>query len=108
MIGLTLLAALAACSGGASTEKNADTSIAAAQSVNYTGPAPNSGDVQAFKNELWVNIVSSSRCGGCHNANGQAPTFARRRHESGLSAALQMVINDQINPSYQGGSGHNC
>ncbi|MGD9842014.1 MAG: hypothetical protein AB7U99_03795, partial [Steroidobacteraceae bacterium] len=62
---LSLLATLAACSGGADTEQNADTATTGALSINYIGPAPSSTDVQAFKNEFWVNVVSSSRCGGC-------------------------------------------
>jgi hypothetical protein len=69
------LLGLAACSGGAPTTQNPDSAIAAA-SV-YTGPAPASADVEAFKVNLWQNINMSSRCGGCHKAGGQSPEFAR-------------------------------
>ncbi len=112
-VGLAMLAGLAACSGGASTEKNADTtSTAAALSVNYTGPAASSADVQAFKNELWVNIVSSSRCGGCHNANGQAPSFARLDDVNQAYQAALQVVNlaqpDQSRMVAKVAGGHNC
>ncbi len=110
---LSMLAMLAACSGGADTESNADTTATATGlSINYTGPAPSSTDVQAFKNELWVNIVSSSRCGGCHNANGQAPTFARLDDVNlAYQAALQAVNLSQPDQSRivtKVASGHNC
>lgn len=110
---LATLAALAACSGGASTEKNADTNAnAAALSINYTGPAAASADVQAFKNEFWVNVVSSSRCGGCHNANGQSPNFARADDVNLAYQAALQVVNlaqpDQSRVVAKVGGGHNC
>ena len=54
---------LAACSGGVPTTQNPDTVTATA--AVYTGPAPASADVEAFKVNLWQNINMSSRCGGC-------------------------------------------
>ncbi len=113
VVGVSMLAGMAACSGGASTEENADTTAtSAALSVNYTGPAPGSADVQAFKNELWVNIVSSSRCGGCHNANGQAPTFARLDDVNLAHQAALQVVNlaqpDQSRIVVKVAGGHNC
>ncbi len=74
-VGMVMLAACS--SSGPSTKQNADTN-ATVQTVNYSGPAPTSADIQAFKNEFWNNIVVSQRCGGCHNqTKGQAPEFAR-------------------------------
>ena len=109
-----LLAGLAACSGGAKTESNADTtSTASTASVNYTGPAPESTDVQAFKNNFWVNVVSSSRCGGCHNeTKEQSPTFARLDDVNvAYQQALQVVDlaqPDQSTIVTKVGGGHNC
>jgi mono/diheme cytochrome c family protein len=110
---IALFGALSACSGGAGTESNANTGATAnGLSINYTGPAPTSTDVQAFKNEFWVNVVSSSRCGGCHNANGQAPTFARLDDVNlAYQAALQVVNLAQADQSRivtKVGGGHNC
>jgi mono/diheme cytochrome c family protein len=76
---------LAACSsGGAPTEVNPVTS--ATPVADYTGPAPANADVQAFRIEFWENIKANNRCGSCHGAGGQSPTFAR---------------NDDVNLAYQ-------
>lgn len=106
------LVALSACSGGASTQQNADTN-ATIQSVTYSGPAPTTADIQAFKNEFWVNVVSSSRCGGCHNeSKGQAPEFARSDDVNQAYAAALQVVNlsqpDQSRVVAKVGGGHNC
>lgn len=110
---MSVLAGLAACSGGASTEENADTTARAnASAINYTGPAPESADVQAFKNEFWVNIVSSSRCGGCHTATGQSPNFARSDDVNAAYQAALQVVNlaqpDQSRVVSKVAGGHNC
>jgi mono/diheme cytochrome c family protein len=108
----SMLATLAACSGGASTEQNADTTAAGTLAFNYVGVAPNSTDVQAFKNEFWVNIVPAARCGGCHNANGQSPNFARTDDVNlAYQAALQVVNLSQPDQSRivsKVAGGHNC
>lgn len=105
-----LLLTLAACSGGSGTQQNPNTSQTAES--QYTGPAAASADVQAFKNEFWVNVTPSSRCGGCHYANGQAPNFARADDVNvAYSAALQ-VVNlaqpDQSRVVTKVAGGHNC
>ena len=83
---LVLLAALslAACGGGAETKENPI--INQAPVPDYTGPAASTPDIQAFKINLWENLKASNRCGGCHNATGQSPRFAR---------------NDDVNLAYQ-------
>ncbi len=110
---LTALAGLAACSGGKSTEENANTTAnASGASINYVGPAPESADVQAFKNELWVNIAVTSRCGGCHMQNGQAPTFANRDDVNAAYQQALQVVNlaqpDQSRIVTKVAGGHNC
>ena len=101
---------LAACSGGAPTTQNPDTAIASA-SV-YTGPAPDSADVEAFKVNLWQNINMSSRCGGCHKAGGQSPMFARSDDVNQAYSAALTVVNltqpDQSTMVLKVGGGHNC
>ena len=50
--------------------------------ADYTGPAPQNADVQAFKLNLWENIKANNRCGGCHNAERpDAAVRAQRRRE---------------------------
>ncbi len=86
--GLALLAAalLSACSGGAATTANPNLSQQATQNI-YTGPPPASADVEAFEQNVWVNISGSNRCGACHGVGGSGvPSFAR---------------SDDINQAYQ-------
>jgi concanavalin A-like lectin/glucanase superfamily protein len=109
LVPLALLV-LAACSGGAPTTLNPNVAVASA-SV-YTGPAPESADVEAFKVNLWQNINMSSRCGGCHKAGGQSPMFARSDDvNQAYSAALTVVNLTQPSQStmvVKVGGGHNC
>jgi hypothetical protein len=104
------LLGLAACSGGAPTTPNAD--IATASASVYTGPAPASADVEAFKVNLWQNINMASRCGGCHKAGGQSPEFARSDDVNQAYSAALTVVNltqpDQSTMVVKVGGGHNC
>jgi Concanavalin A-like lectin/glucanases superfamily len=106
----SLALALSACSGGAPTTPNPNTANAAV-SV-YTGPAPDSPDVEAFKVNLWQNINMSSRCGGCHKAGGQSPEFARADDVNQAYSAALTVVNltqpDQSLMVVKVGGGHNC
>ncbi|WP_299594278.1 LamG domain-containing protein [uncultured Microbulbifer sp.] len=76
----TLLASalLAACSGGSgqSTEElpntNPDT-----DDTSYSGPAPESEDVQNYKRYIWDNLAAENRCGSCHIEGNQSPRFVR-------------------------------
>jgi len=68
--------ALGACGGGAETTQNPVTSGGSAPT--YSGPAPATADVQAFKINVWDNLKANNRCGQCHVAGGQAPTFVRQ------------------------------
>ena len=68
--------ALAACGGGADTVQNPVTSGGPAPT--YSGPAPATADVQAFKINVWDNLKAGNRCGQCHVSGGQAPSFVRQ------------------------------
>jgi len=110
-VAIASLAVLAGCSGGAGTQQNPDTN-GVAQASSYNGPAPQSADVQAFKNNLWVNIAVSNRCGGCHKAGGQSPQFARSDDVNlAYQAAVQLVNLTDPSQSHlvaKVGGGHNC
>ena len=110
--GLPALLALlvAACGGGAPTETLPDTS--GPQSLAYTGPPPASPDVQAFRVNVWENLRSDSRCGGCHGAGGQAPTFVDFTDVNAAYAQANTVVN-LSDPAasrmvVRVGQGHNC
>jgi hypothetical protein len=109
-----ILAALAvvltACSGGAATTPNPNSSDPTV--AGYSGPAPATADVQAFKVNLWDNIKDSSRCGNCHKAGGQSPMFARGDDVNlAYNDALQLVNlaqPDQSRMVAKVAGGHNC
>src|SRR6185312_14982706 len=108
---LVLAAALTACSGGgAQTVQNPVTQ--APPVADYTGPAPQNADVQAFKLNLWENIKAGNRCGGCHTAGGQTPQFARNDDVNQAYTAANTVVNlsqpDQSRMVIKVGGGHNC
>ena len=79
---------LSACGGGAPTTQNPVTSGGSVPT--YTGPAPATADVQAFKINVWDNLKAGNRCGQCHVAGGQAPQFVRQ---------------DDVNLAYQAANG---
>lgn len=116
IVGATLL--LGACAGGgASTTANPNLSNSA-QANTYTGPAPQSADVEAFETNLWVNIANPSPpagtppCGSCHKAGGQVPEFARTDDiNQAYSAALTVVTltaPSQSTMVQKVLGGHNC
>lgn len=103
--------ALAGCSGGSSTQDNP---VPAAPNVgaDYVGPAAANDDIQAFRTEFWTNIRTADRCGGCHNANGQAPSFARSDDVNQAYQQATGIVNRE-NPSLsllvtKVAGGHNC
>ena len=65
---------LAGCLGGEETVDLPNSGTVA--NSNYSGPAPATDDVQAFKRSVWDNLVSSNRCGACHSTGGQAPPLS--------------------------------
>ena len=110
LLAVLSIAALAACSGGAQTTVNPNTTPPTV--ADYTGPAPGTGDVQAFRINLWDNIKASNRCGGCHNATGQTPRFARNDDVNLAYAEVNGVVNlaqpDQSRMVVKVAGGHNC
>src|SRR5204863_314711 len=77
---LALVAAvLAGCSGGSGPAVEVVPGAGGGPvTQTYTGPAPSTADVQAFKINLWDNIHADNRCGTCHSVSGgQTPLFAR-------------------------------
>ena len=106
------LIVLSGCSGGASTTQNPAAGGQDGGGSDYAGPAPLTPDIQAFRVNFWENIRGSSRCGNCHNAGGQAPTFARSDDVNAAYEQANPVINRE-SPSQSPlvlkvGGGHNC
>ena len=87
MLALLPLALLQGCGGsssGADVTQNAPAQNGG-QSSNYSGPAAQTADINAFKVNVWDNLARADRCGNCHVQSQQAPSFAR---------------NDDINLAY--------
>ena len=81
-------------------------------STGNSGPAAANADVLSFQTHLWANIKGSDRCGGCHQAGGQAPLFARPDDVNLAYQAVGPLVNF-TNPALSElvlkvGGGHNC
>src|SRR5687767_1995735 len=105
-----LALAVAGCGGGASTAENPVTQPPTPS--GYTGPPPASQDVQAFKLNVWDNLMTSNRCGQCHGTGGQVPSFVRGDDINLAYEAANGVVNlgspaDSMMVTKVGG-GHNC
>jgi hypothetical protein len=83
--------ALAGCGGGAETVENPITTPATPSA--YSGPAPATADVQAFRINVWDNLKAANRCGQCHTQGGQAPPFVRNDDVNLAYAAANTVVN---------------
>lgn len=101
---------LVACGGGAQTQALPDTGVPL--SVSYLGAAPATSDVQAFKLNVWDNLVGKNRCGGCHGTDGQAPMFVHQGDVNIAYAEAAGVVNLQVPAESRMvtkvGGGHNC
>jgi cytochrome c553 len=109
---LALLATLAACTAGGPATTSTQQTTPGTTASSYTGPAAANADVQSFKVNLWENIRTSDKCGGCHHEGGQSPMFARSDDVNLAYQAANPLINfsqpDQSTLVLQVSSGHNC
>jgi hypothetical protein len=102
---------LAACGGGAGTEVLPPNIITPPS--NYSGPPPESDEVQAFSLSIWANVRPGgvAGCGSCHGASTQ-PLFARD-DDVNLAYAAARPLLDALQASSSRlvtkvGGGHNC
>jgi len=116
LIGVALACALiAACSGGSGqqvtsnvnpVDTNTDTGVV------YNGPSPSTDDVQNFKLNVWDKLAGTDRCGSCHVAGKQEPSFVRA-DDINLAYAEANKVIDLSAPVLSRmvtkvGEGHNC
>ncbi len=116
---LVMLFNLTGCGSGSAskTKDNANTTVTTpgTEVFTYKGQkTASTEDILKFQNALWVNIAVESRCGGCHNATGQTPRFARA---DDINLAYEAIISNGLvtlsNPSQSHivdkvAKGHNC
>ena len=89
---LLLVSVMLAGCGGAEVEQNPPPPVQEENS-NYSGPAPQTDDIQLFKLTLWDNVALSSRCGACHVQGNTAPYFARNDDINLAYSAAQPLVN---------------
>ncbi len=78
----------------------------------YSGPAPLSDDIQAFRLELWDPLRTEDRCGSCHGTGGQSPQFVRTDDVNLAYTAANTAV-DLTSPAASRlvtkvAGGHNC
>ncbi|MFC6633582.1 LamG domain-containing protein [Microbulbifer taiwanensis] len=106
-------ALLAACSGGSGqdTEEQPNTNPGSG-GANYTGPAPETEDVQQYKRYIWDNLAANNRCGGCHVEGSQSPHFVRGDDINAAYDAGRALVNlaqpAESRLVTKVGGGHNC
>jgi len=109
---LALLTTIAACTAGGPPTTSTQATTPGSSASSYTGPAAQNADVQSFKVNLWENIRTSDKCGGCHHEGGQSPMFARSDDVNLAYQAANPLVNfttpDQSTLVLQVSSGHNC
>lgn len=110
-IALLAGAVLSGCGGGASTTENPITTPPTS-GPTYSGPAPATADIQAFRINFWENVRGTNRCGNCHTVGGQTPQFARSDDVNAAYQQASSVVN-RDSPSQsiivaKVGGGHNC
>ena len=111
---VALVSLLAACSGGSgqSNTENVNTDVGNQSPELYTGPAPQTEDIQNFKLNIWDNLVGEDRCGACHVEGGQSPQFVRGDDINLAYNEVSSIVNlsdPQSSEMVQRvGTGHNC
>jgi len=96
LIAILVLVFISACSGGGADVvelPNTNNGTGNGGIPAYSGPPPATDDVQRFKLNIWDNLVTDNRCGGCHVENGQAPEFVRIDDINVAYAAANTVVN---------------
>mgnify|MGYP006201505087 CR=1 FL=1 len=78
--------------GGAEVEQNPPPPVQE-DNTNYTGPAPQTDDIQLFKLTLWDNVALSSRCGACHVQEKLVAVRAERFVVVGDASKLVQTLN---------------
>ncbi len=107
---LLLVSYLSAC-GDSEVESQPPVQVDTPNST-YTGPAPQTEDIQKYKTALFDNVAISDRCGACHKIDDQAPYFARF-DDVNLAYAATTALVDLSTPAQSRlvtkvASGHNC
>jgi hypothetical protein len=106
---------LTACggSGGGNAENPAPPPQNTGSSFIYSGPAPNSTDVQRFQQAFYNNLVNDNRCGSCHTRGGAGKTAFVDRTDINFAYSEALTLVNFENPAASKivekvYGGHNC
>ncbi|MEM9624388.1 MAG: LamG domain-containing protein, partial [Pseudomonadota bacterium] len=88
----TLSLFLQACGSGSGAGTSENPITATPDVSNYSGPAPATADVQAFKLNVWDNLVPNNRCGSCHS-DDQNPRFVRADDINSAYTEANAIVN---------------
>jgi hypothetical protein len=109
---LTLLTIVAAWTAGGPATTATQATTPGTTASSYTGPAAANADVTSFQINLWANIRTPDKCGGCHHEGGQSPMFARSDDVNLAYQAANPLVNftqpDQSTLVLKVSGGHNC
>ena len=101
---------LAACDSSVGTSVNPD--LGGDTSGGYTGPPARTEDIRSFELNFWTFLQEDNRCGQCHDAGGQAPTFVDTTNvNDAYSQAIAYAnLTDPAGSQFVSkvGGGHNC
>lgn len=110
-----VLTGFTSCSSGSDSNNasNVNQGGGAGAGLTYSGPAPLTSDVQAFKLNVWDNLVADNRCGECHKQGGQGSTSFVRDDDINAAYQAALTLVDLQVPSNSDlvmrvGGGHNC
>jgi len=104
---------LAACSGGSGqdTEEQPNTNQSD-NGTSYSGPSPETDDVNQYKRYIWDNLAAQNRCGSCHIEGAQSPHFVRgddinAAYDEGREL-VNLSLPEESRLVTKVGGGHNC
>ena len=114
VLGATLLAG---CSGESGAPNTVTTAPPPAPSNAYSGPAPQTSEIQNFKSFFWDPLSGEGayedKCGSCHDVDGVGPTKFVHSGDINLAFAAANTVVDLDTPEnslvvQRVSNGHHC
>ncbi len=106
-----LILLVSACTGGGAEVEENPVVVPPPPPGNYSGPAPQTDDIQNFKRELWDKLSPNNRCGQCHGI-GQVPEFVSLTDVNFAYAEANKIVNlsqpSESRMVTKVAGGHNC
>lgn len=94
ILSFVALFSLTGCGGGAGTEEEPNTAVPLVGV--YSGPIAATPDVQKFQDTVWKVLRGTNRCGACHKADSQSPSFADSEDVNFAYSEALKIINGNL------------